>query len=361
VTVLTCGETHKQLVIIDYRRKVGEIMVDLALYLGLEDALDFRIILHFGGRQRLLDQDEVLFDLIGKYDFPVEEKEDANRHSRYSFNVTTIQKEEGFFSFISEVFANKVDSCLAFRKIVYLPKEIEIASAMRSPRRGKYIAEELFSRLAKGEIGLEADDWAEAGSVWLLLNHFNSLRASPISHLLTLITDNLIPPEKKSISSSKLFYKVFGDSIERFKKLEKMPEPSTLYRTIIRVFYRSVRTYTYVAPFTPHTVPAHLFHDCLGPLGEECWLGVNFKELLVFRRWESDQAVVKLSLQDIKLTCSTFSLFVEYSPEIGTTESHLAEGLSRTVLRFDGRLLYHFRYMVKLYLNLRRIFPSSII
>ena len=81
----------------------------------------------------------MLFDLISKYKFPVVEKEDSSRKSRYSYNVTTIEKEEGFMSFISNVFSSKVDSHLVFRKLIYLSKEVEIKACMESPKRGKFI------------------------------------------------------------------------------------------------------------------------------------------------------------------------------------------------------------------------------
>ena len=51
-------------------------------------------------------------------------------------------------------------------------------------------------------------------------------------------------------------------------------------------------------------------------------------------------------------------MFIDYSPEIGkATESGLLES-RRVSLRFDGRLLYHFRYLIELYQNLRHIFPT---
>lgn len=39
-------------------------MMDLGCFLGLEDALDFRLLLCYENKERILDQDEVLFDLI---------------------------------------------------------------------------------------------------------------------------------------------------------------------------------------------------------------------------------------------------------------------------------------------------------
>jgi hypothetical protein len=79
-------------VLIDYRRKIGEVMLDIGGFLGLDDALDCRLVLRYEGRERILDQDEVLFDLINRYKFPVVEREDTSRQSRFSYNVTTIEK-----------------------------------------------------------------------------------------------------------------------------------------------------------------------------------------------------------------------------------------------------------------------------
>ncbi len=41
----------------DYRRKVGEMIIDLGYFLGLDDALDCRLILRYENKERLLDQD----------------------------------------------------------------------------------------------------------------------------------------------------------------------------------------------------------------------------------------------------------------------------------------------------------------
>ena len=99
----------------------------------------------------------------------------------------------------------------------------------------------------------------------------------------------------------------------------------------------------------------------MGPIADECVLGVNFKELLIYRSEESIVPAVQLSLMDIKVKCSTFSMFIDYSPEIGkATESGLLES-RRVSLRFDGRLLYHFRYLIELYQSLRHIFPNTVL
>jgi hypothetical protein len=81
----------------------------------------------------------------------------------------------------------------------------------------------------------------------------------------------------------------------------------------------------------------------------------------VFRRADSPNPAVKLSLRDIKITCSTFSLFLNYSPEIASNVHEYAMETRHVTLRFDGRLMYHFRYMVELYLSLRKIFPNIIV
>lgn len=56
--------------------------------------------------------------------------------------------------------------------MVYLPKEIEINAMMNNSKRGKYVTDELYARLYKGEIPLEPDDWSEACTIWLILNQF---------------------------------------------------------------------------------------------------------------------------------------------------------------------------------------------
>ena len=69
-----------------------------------------------------------------------------------------------------------------------------------------------------------------------------------------------------------------------------------IYKRCLRVFYRSERTYTYLAPATAHTIPLSVIKDGLGPILEECWLGINFKELLVFRSSKSKGVAVRLGL-----------------------------------------------------------------
>jgi hypothetical protein len=70
-----------------------------------------------------------------------------------------------------------------------------------------------------------------------------------------------------------------------------------------------------------------------------------------------------MSLADVKVTHTTFSMFVEYSYIMGApASSNFKESDPETkILRFDARMLHHFDYMVKLYCNLRRIFPRLIV
>ena len=56
----------------DYRKKAGQYIIDLGAFIGLEDALDCRILLRYEGNERILDQDEVIFDLITKYQLQAE-------------------------------------------------------------------------------------------------------------------------------------------------------------------------------------------------------------------------------------------------------------------------------------------------
>ena len=47
VTIFNRGESEKALVLIDYRRKVGEIIIDIGEFLAIGQALDFRILLMY--------------------------------------------------------------------------------------------------------------------------------------------------------------------------------------------------------------------------------------------------------------------------------------------------------------------------
>ncbi len=140
-----------------------------------------------------MDQDEVLFDLISKYTLEAVEREDAFRQSRVSVNVTSINKEETIFSLFSSFFKSNLNSHLSFRKIIYLPKEVEIKSMAGSPRRAKYVIDELFARLKKGEIPLLPDDLAEACYLWLGLNSLEQVQPNSIGQLIALVSNNVIP------------------------------------------------------------------------------------------------------------------------------------------------------------------------
>lgn len=52
----------------DYRKKVGQILMDLGFSLGLDTILDFRLILNTDSHDRILDQDEIFFDLLKKFE-----------------------------------------------------------------------------------------------------------------------------------------------------------------------------------------------------------------------------------------------------------------------------------------------------
>lgn len=146
------------------------------------------------------------------------------------------------------------------------------------------------------------------------------------------------------------------------------------YRRGIRVFYRQVKSYSYLTSAVVHTVPLSVISDNKGSLEGECWLGINYKEFLVFRREEDGVPAVRLSLEDLKVTHTTFSLFLEYNSFVGmamesinlnesqtSIENVGREDPKRTRLRFDAKLLYHFSYLMEVYTSLRKIFPSVIL
>ena len=51
----------------------------MALGIGLESWLDFRLVLSYDEKERILDQDELLFTLMGKFKLDAIEKEDTSK------------------------------------------------------------------------------------------------------------------------------------------------------------------------------------------------------------------------------------------------------------------------------------------
>lgn len=58
----------------DYRTKAGEVLSDLAQEFDMQSMIDYRLVLLFGDKERIIDQDEVIFDIIKKYELSYEEK-----------------------------------------------------------------------------------------------------------------------------------------------------------------------------------------------------------------------------------------------------------------------------------------------
>lgn len=58
--------------------------------LGLDHIMDYRLVLKLETGERVLDQDEVLFDLIVKHSLEATEREDEHRPDRSTFNPTSI-------------------------------------------------------------------------------------------------------------------------------------------------------------------------------------------------------------------------------------------------------------------------------
>ena len=57
IKVYVCSQAKKAMLVSDYRRKVGELITDLALSIKLESWFDFRFVLTYDEKERVLDQD----------------------------------------------------------------------------------------------------------------------------------------------------------------------------------------------------------------------------------------------------------------------------------------------------------------
>jgi hypothetical protein len=79
------------------------------------------------------------------------------------------------------------------------------------------------------------------------------------------------------------------------------------------------------------------------------------------RTKNSAGAAIRLGLEDLRVTNTTFSIFVEYSYFLSDpTHSSLKSGgeLSKSDLRFDARVAFHFESLFRTYSSLKRIFPQ---
>lgn len=170
------------------------------------------------------------------------------------------------------------------------------------------------------------DDLAEACYLWLGLNSLEQVQPNSIGQLIALVSNNVIPEQQKAVTQEKQFVKIFTDGTDALRK--RWQHPLTEYqrynhqRICLRVFYRSVRAYSYLAPAQAHTVPASVISDGLGPIQGECWLGINYKQFLVFRTYSQFKPTVKISLEDLKITHTTFSLFIEVNYYEGLAQSN---------------------------------------
>lgn len=172
-----------------------------------------------------------------------------------------------------------------------------------------------------------------------------------------------MPIDKRDMLNNKQFMKVYLETYNEYatKIKNKLTEKQYIevFKRSLRVFYRSAKAYTYIIPVVPHTVPLELISDGLGPISDECYLGVNYKELLIFRAKDSLYPAVKLGLEDLRVTTTTFSIFIEQSYFLSNpSHSGLKSGdLSNNNLRFDSRVLFHFDSILKIYMNLKKAFP----
>lgn len=121
-----------------------------------------------------------------------------------------------------------------------------------------------------------------------------------------------------------------------------------------------MHTYTYLVAVTPRTVPESMITDGKGPIETECWLGVNYRELVVLREKSSIRPAVRLQLEDVRVTMTTFSVFIDYSYFLSSPQnSNLSRGdMQSSSLRFDARVLFHFDTLLAIYCGLKRTFPQ---
>lgn len=57
VKIYICGEKTQWIIEIDYRKKVGEIILDLGKQLTNDNMFDYRLLMRYEGKERILDQD----------------------------------------------------------------------------------------------------------------------------------------------------------------------------------------------------------------------------------------------------------------------------------------------------------------
>ena len=204
--------------------------------------------------------------------------------------------------------------------------------------------------------------------MWLLIHRWGSLEGNNPKDSLSLVYERIMPHNKRSMIRERRFMEAYLAGYERQRrkltssKLNQVELVSMLVASL-RLFYKSVKTYTYIIPAIAKIVPEHEITDGEGPIEGDCFVGVNYQELVVFRFAHSPFPSVRLPLQDIRVTTTTFSMFVDYSYFMSApTSSNLTnQEVEKARLRFDARMLYHFDQILNIYQNLKRIFPNTIL
>ena len=76
---------------------------------------------------------------------------------------------------------------------------------------------------------------------------------------MSIVYKRIMPIDKKEMIKQKLFLKIYLDTYNEYAKklLQIINEKQMLeiFKRCLRIFYRSMRTYTYTIPVTPKLVP----------------------------------------------------------------------------------------------------------
>ena len=123
----------------------------------------------------------------------------------------------------------------------------------------------------------------------------------------------------------------------------------------LRIVYKSLKTYTWFVWTSARSIPDAFVIDSQGKISGDCWLGVNWREIVVLREG-ADKPAVSVPLEDSKLIQTTISLFIQ-SEYYQRASVQTPEEKDSRELRFDGKMLYNFSDLVGLYRSIRKTFP----
>ena len=100
--------------------------------------------------------------------------------------------------------------------------------------------------------------------------------------------------------------------ITRIDKINEKDFCFEVQENILKRAYESFRVHTYFVLVNAKTVPDNLISDGKSKLSGNCYLGVNYNEIVVIRDIKETLQTILLPLEDIDIRHSVYSIFITY-------------------------------------------------